>query len=99
MEICLIGLDKVEVFRRLYNGAKPQGLGFLHATQNEMSYEQAAAEFESDGPYFDYHHGRVMKVDLEGESFDARLYDRDNGSWAAVTALKGLKYHEPVEES
>ena len=40
--------------------------------------------------YFDYVHGRVLKVDLNGEAFSPRLYDRDNGPGAARQALAPL---------
>ena len=40
--------------------------------------------------YFDYVYGRVMKVELGGETFNPHLYDRDNGSGAACRALESL---------
>jgi hypothetical protein len=40
--------------------------------------------------YFDYLQGRVMKVSLEGDELDARLYDRDNGEGAAAEAISAL---------
>lgn len=87
-EIDITGLDKVEVFRRLYNAARTQGLGLLHYTPDEMTPEQAAAEFGTG--YFDYHRGRVMKVDLSEDSLFVGGYDRDNGEGAARAALGDL---------
>ena len=81
--ISLIGLDKARVFASLYNRARPQGLGFLHFTPEYMTPERARLEFGECNEYYDYVHGRVMKVDLSGDSFDPRLYDRDNGDGAA----------------
>jgi hypothetical protein len=57
----ITGLDQIEVFRRLYNGSQPLGMGFLHAKPEDMSYEQAQQEFSLD---VDYHRGRVMKITL-----------------------------------
>ena len=81
--ISLIGLDKARVFASLYNRARPQGLGFLHFTPQDMTIEEARREFGECNGYYDYVHGRVMKVDLSGDSFDPWLYDRDNGDGAA----------------
>lgn len=92
--------DKAEVLAALYNASKPQGLGFLHYTPEPMSREQAAELLEPprDCPWplsFDYLKGRVMKVDLSGDSFNEWGYDRDNGDGAASRALANLK---PVKE-
>ena len=78
--------DKAEVLAALYNAAKPQGMGFLHYTPDPMTKEEAVALLAKD-TYFDYVKGRVMKVDLERDTFDPRLYDRDNGDGAAARAL------------
>ena len=79
--------DKAEVLARLYNASRPQGLGFLHAEDNDMTVEQARGLLDKGQVYFDYLKGRVMKVDLGGDELDTRLYDRDNGPGAAATAL------------
>ena len=41
--------------------------------------------------YFDYLFGRVIKVDLSGNWFDERLYDRDNGIGAAQAAVNSVR--------
>ena len=86
-------LDKAEVLAALYNASKQQGMGFLHARgQTEMTKDEAAAEIaarNSDEPYFDYLHGRVMKVRL-ADTLETWLYDRDNGEGAAARALAPL---------
>jgi hypothetical protein len=80
-------LDKAEVLRKLFNRSKPQGLGFLHYTQTNMSSEKAQELLDEGHTYFDYVQGRVMKVDLSGDEFNEALYDRDNGPGAAKAAL------------
>lgn len=82
-------LDKAEVLAALYNNARPQGLGFLHYTPEDMS-TQEAEELLDEQKYFDYLYGRVMKVNLTGSTFDSRLYDRDNGDGAALRAIQHL---------
>lgn len=84
-------LDKAEVLAALYNASKQQGIGFFqqHGAMN-MTVDQARKELEG-GNDFDYLHGRVMKVHLGGDSFEPRLFDRDNGEGAAARALAGLK--------
>ena len=43
------------------------------------------------GTYFDYLYGRILKVDLSGDEFDERLYERDNGRDSAARAISFLK--------
>lgn len=42
---------------------------------------------ESSDKYFDYLKGRVMKIRIEGDEIDTRLYNRDNGVGAAEAAI------------
>ena len=80
----------------LYNNAKVQGLGFLHAQDGKMTPETAgklADQCIQKGPkgmYFDYYLGRVMKISVSSSVFDAldfSLYDRDNGQGAGMRAV------------
>ena len=87
--IDLTGLDKAEVLAALYSASKPQGMGFFHSKSGDMTKAQAA-KFLAAYTEFDYLQGRVMKVDLSGETLDPRLYDRDNGTGAAAAALAKL---------
>ncbi len=91
--INITGLNKAEVLSALYNASKQQGMGFLHARGAEpMSVEQAGEELKAYGrerPYFDYLHGRVMKVEIVDE-INPWGYDRDNGQGACARALEPL---------
>ena len=89
-KINIEGLNKAEVLAALYNYAKPQGMGFLHYTPNNMTTKQAQELLDSGVKYFDYLKGRVMKVEISGDYLDPWLYDRDNGAGAAQEALKHL---------
>ena len=84
--------DKAEILAALYNSARPQGLGHLHFTPEDMTVEEARQLLSERGdrPYFDYLHGRVMKVRLYGDELQTALYNRDNGEGAAERALEGL---------
>lgn len=103
-------LDKADVLAALYNRAKQQGMGFMHARgMRPMTVEEARSEFavgddlQKENPhlphnqqgkreqYFDYLHGRVLKVKLGGDEFDEYLYDRDNGAGAAERAISTLR--------
>jgi hypothetical protein len=89
--IDISGLDKVAVLYALYNASHTQGLGFINAVPN-YTYEDCKKDFEaSKSKYFDYLHGRVLKVDLSGDEFDPRLYDRDCGEGAAYYAIEELR--------
>lgn len=92
--IDISSLDKADVLAALYNNAKVQGLGFLKAIPGDMPREQAVALVGERTPhalYFDYVHGRVLKVNLAGDSFDPWLYDRDNGTGAAERAIASVR--------
>jgi len=82
--------DKAAVLAALYNGAKPQGLGFLQYDPTPMSIEEAR-DLLKKSQDFDYLKGRVMKVDLSGDQLDPRGYDRDNGENAAQTLIDSLR--------
>ncbi len=85
------GLDKGEVLFALYTASHYQGLSFLGAVDS-YTLKDAKADYEaSSGKYFDYLHGKVLKVDLSGDSFDPRLFDRDCGEGAAAAAIERLR--------
>ncbi len=90
--IDITGLDKADVLAALYNAARPQGMGFLDFDPEPMTREVAAEMIDQQRPpYFDYVKGRVMKVHIEGDTLEERLYDRDNGRGAADRALAPLR--------
>lgn len=84
-------LNKAEVLVALYGRAKPQGMGFLQYTPEDMTKEEAQEILDDGQTYFDYVRGRVMKVDPKGDTFDPRSYDCHNGPGAAAGALENLK--------
>ena len=83
-------LDKAEVLAALYNGSKQQGLGLLNPRGREPLTKAQAAELLKETTYFDYLAGRVMKVELKGDTLYTWGYDRDNGPGAAERALAPL---------
>lgn len=83
-------LNKAEVLAALYNASKQQGLGFLNPLGAQLMTKEQAAEEHPESNYFDYLHGRVMNVDLTGNTLNPDLYDRDNGPGAAQRALAPL---------
>jgi hypothetical protein len=84
-------LSKARVLAALFNSSRQQGLGFLDSRgAKPMSEEEAEKVIAEQGLYFDYLRGRVMKVSLDGDSLEPRLYDRDNGPGAAERALAPL---------
>lgn len=90
-------LDKAEVLAALYNSSRQQGMGLMgQKGRLPMTKEEAQAEIDRlmavDGGriYFDYLHGRVMKINLGRNDLSVGLYDRDNGPGAAAEALAPL---------
>jgi hypothetical protein len=102
--IDISGLDKASVLKALYDNAQCLGMGILQFESGDMPIEEAhdiiaygsgnsAGDYACDvGPrlYFDYFKGRVMKVDLSGDTLNTWGYDRDNGEGAARRALSPL---------
>ena len=103
--ISIKGLDKAAVLAALYNHSKGQGMGFLQAVLGAMTVEQAREHLgigddqtkmfptnpRGNRMYFDYLQGRVLKVDLSGDEFEERLYDRDVGTGAAQHAIDSVR--------
>lgn len=85
--IDLKGQDKAVVLAKLYNASRPLGLGCLHFDQTPMTVSEARELLDSGQTYFDYLRGRVMKVNLKGDTLNPALYNRDNGEGAAESAL------------
>lgn len=81
------GISKAKVLAALYNASRPQGMGFLQATSDDMSEEKAQGLLDQGHTYFDYLQGRVMKIDLSGDELRTALYNRDNGFNAAEDVL------------
>ena len=85
------GLDKARVLKALYDHSHVQGSGFLQAVPDGVVTAEHCAELLEKHNYFDYLHGRVLKVDLSGDEFDERLYDRDCGEGAAQRAVDSIR--------
>jgi hypothetical protein len=78
------GKDKSVVLAKLYNASKVQGMGILQSDPSPMTAAYAQALLNEGNQYFDYLHGKVMKVDLSKDEFCPRLYDRDRPSIGSV---------------
>ena len=85
------GLDKARVLKALYDHSHVQGSGFLQAVPDGVVTVEHCAGLLAKYSYFDYLHGRVLKVDLSGDEFDERLYDRDCGKGAAQRAVDSIR--------
>lgn len=91
MGIDIKGMDKAELLAGLYNASKPLGLGFLEATVTPMTRDDALAIIAEEGLSFDYLNGRVMKIDLAGDTLEPWGYDRDNGQGSAAKIVDTIK--------
>ena len=90
-------LTKPEVLCALYNKAKVLGMGIIQYIPGDLSLLEAEKLLKTT-KYFDYLHGRVMKVDLSGDKgFEEWLYDRDNGEGAAQAALDDYRVTKTIK--
>ena len=85
------GLDKARVLKALYDHSHVQGLGFMHAAEEGTVTVESCAKLLEKYTQYDYLHGWVLKVDLSGDEFDERLYDRDCGEGAAQRAVDSVR--------
>jgi hypothetical protein len=90
-QIDLRGIDRAEALAALYNSSKQQGNGEWVHDPSPMTRGQAQELLDSGQEKFQYLHGRVMKVDLSGDTLNPWLYDRDNGSGAAEKAISSIR--------
>jgi len=89
--IDISGINKAELLAGLYNSSKPLGLGIAHYDPKPMTVDEAARVIDRGCMSFDYLNGRVMKIDIDGDTLDPWLYDRDNGEGAAAGIVESLK--------
>ena len=82
--------NKAAVLVALYNASHPLGLGFLQFDPHPMTIDEAESLLGAGRTYFDYLYGRVMKIDLKGNTVDTYLYDRDNGEGAGERAINSV---------
>jgi len=81
------GFDKARILKALHDHSKAQGMSFLGLRPKALTVEECR-ELLTKQTYFDYLYGKVMKVDLSGDTLEERLYDRDNGPGAAECAIR-----------
>jgi len=91
--VSIKGIEKARVLQALFNASRQQGLGFFaQEGATDITADDAEGIIkEYGGLEFDYVMGRVLKVDLSGDEFDEWLYDRDNGTGAALAAIDRMK--------
>lgn len=73
----------------------PMDIAFTREIMLAAERRVACGEKPRHAFYFDYIEGLPIKVDLSGDSFNPRLYDRDNGEGAAERAIAKL-HREPM---
>ena len=100
-EIDISGLSKAAVLAALHNHTRAMGMGILHDLGRDITEAEAQEVIDRDvddigmprksALRFDYFLGRPLKVNLEGDSFDPWLYDRDAGEGMARRAIDSIR--------
>jgi hypothetical protein len=104
--INIAGLDKAAVLAALHNATRAVGMGIIHDLRRPMTLMEAEV-FIKEGTndtgddratyaqgnilYFDYVCGRPLKVNLSGDEFDERNFDRGAGAGAAARAIDAIR--------
>lgn len=83
------GLNKAELLVELYNNALLFGLD-IEMNIVKLTYDDAFKLLEENSR-FDQLYGKILKIDLSGDEFDERLYDRDNGAGKAQSVVVKLR--------
>lgn len=105
----IANLPKAELLAALYNASRQQGMGFMDPTgrldMTTAEAEGVIAKYSREGSdnklrisYFDYLHGRVLKVDINGDELRPHLYDRDNGQGACDLVVQNLRVKLGIPE-
>ncbi len=106
-EIDVSDINPAELLAGLYNAVSPSGMGVLQAQSGDLAIEDATALLngsvqEGDYPgdrhrskdepaYFDYLHGRCLKIEINGKTLRVSLYDRDYGVGAAQRVVDSIR--------
>lgn len=91
-KINIEGINKAELLAALYNKSKPLGLGFYHFRNEDMTKEEAQKEInQRKNLYFDYLHGRCMKIDISQNAVNPWLFERDNGKGVVKQVVESLR--------
>jgi len=85
------GLDKARVLKALYDNSHAQGTAFFQSVPSGIVTVEYCEKLLKKTTRFDYLYGRVLKIDISGDAFDERLYDRDCGEGAAQRAVDSIR--------
>ncbi|MGZ6473248.1 MAG: hypothetical protein ACXWRZ_18940, partial [Bdellovibrio sp.] len=98
-ELIVKELDLARILRALYNASKPVGMGFYalnSETAKPMTVEVARKYIEENskyGNYWDYVHGRPIKVGISKEgTINPWFFDRNNGGVGSCKRILELEF-------
>ena len=83
-------LDKALVLAALYNGAKAFGKDIKSYNPEPMTYAEAK-KLVLKKKQFDYINGRVLLVIFIEDTFNSKLYNKNNGQDAAEIIVESLR--------
>ena len=86
-KIKIAGIDKVKLFRELFDYAKLLPLGYPDQGK-ELRDQEIGSLFQQ---YVGILNGRVMKIDISGDETDTELYNDANGRYAAEKIIEQLR--------
>ena len=89
--ISLIGLNKSDVLRVLYNAAKPPSPDSEYYNSKPLTTEEAQKHIDLLGKQIVYLRHRYLRINLSGDNLDPTIYDACNGPETAERAISELK--------
>ncbi len=89
--ISLIGLNKADVLKVLYNAAKPPEPDSEYYNSEPMTTEEAQKQIDLLGKQFVYMKHRYLRINLYGDNLDPAIYNACNGQGTAERAISELR--------
>jgi len=88
--ICFDDLEKANVLAALYNAAKPAFKQMSSYDPSPMTYKEAK-QLTFSHSHFSHIKGRILLIIFIENSFNPKLYDKNNGEGAALKVIESLR--------
>lgn len=82
------GTDKAQVLLSLYQNSDYIDKRYIN--DRSIGLPETTKMIEEEQFYSDYLNGRVIKIDLSGDTIDTKEYDKFNGEGSAEAAINHL---------
>ena len=89
-QVDITGINKITLLASLWSNSSPAGF-FKNMPEMAPPFNLQAAQRDVERGFIDYFCGRLIKMDLSGDTVDVFLYERDNGQGSVQQIVNNLK--------